>query len=203
MSPALGATGPVAAKAPRYWCPGAPLRCAHPPPPTHTEKYTLTPTRMKTQNTQLPKMHEADCMSNKRQTQSFSYHVHQLFEKVPRWLAKWGENFIQVIVPNPLLEHLLQGWWKKIKKLKWMCHKNLQMQIFSLNNSIIMLEWRFQYIADIFLSNLVASAFNLWPILTWPRLKTCAGSEPVCRSSLLFIYLFFFTLLPSIFFIKS
>lgn len=40
MSPALGATGPAAARAPRYWCPGAPLRCAHPPPPTHEGRNT-------------------------------------------------------------------------------------------------------------------------------------------------------------------
>lgn len=43
-----------------------------------------------------------------------SHHVHQLFEKVARWLAKRREHFKQVIVANPLLEHLL--WWKQEKK---------------------------------------------------------------------------------------
>ncbi len=48
--------------------------------------------------------------------QSFSHHVHQLFEKVPWRLAEWDEHFIQVIVTNPLLEHLLQGWQKHINE---------------------------------------------------------------------------------------
>lgn len=39
---------------------------------------------------------------------TFWYHVHQLLEEVPRRLAEGGDDLIQVVVTDPLLEHLLQ-----------------------------------------------------------------------------------------------
>lgn len=40
---------------------------------------------------------------------NFWYHVHQLLEELPRRLPEGGDDLVQVVVANPLLEHLLQA----------------------------------------------------------------------------------------------
>lgn len=39
----------------------------------------------------------------------FWYHVHQLLEEVPRRLPEGGDDLVQVVVADPLLEHLLRA----------------------------------------------------------------------------------------------
>lgn len=56
-----------------------------------------------------------DASATKQKVQ-FWYHVHQLLEEVPRRLAEGGDDLVQVVVADPLLEHLLQAAKSKCRE---------------------------------------------------------------------------------------
>lgn len=57
----------------------------------------------------LPDRLRLRCALGQNTKSKFLYHVHQLLEEVPRRLPEGGDDLVQVVVADPLLEHLLQA----------------------------------------------------------------------------------------------